>query len=80
MRLFDNVKHYRKASTACFVIVSKKDIPIYSAEVGTAPRVLATSSFWVFSSWFDFGYNASVSSPKSDFLYLFGNPTFLKNL
>ncbi|KAJ4820933.1 Trafficking protein particle complex subunit 2 [Rhynchospora pubera] len=26
------------ASTACFVIVSKNDIPIYEAEVGTAPR------------------------------------------
>jgi hypothetical protein len=27
------------ASTACFVIVSKNDIPIYEAEVGSAPKV-----------------------------------------
>jgi len=27
------------ASTACFVIVSKDDIPIYEAEVGSAPKV-----------------------------------------
>ncbi|KAF8645947.1 hypothetical protein HU200_066038 [Digitaria exilis] len=26
------------ASTACFVIVSKNDIPIYEAEVGSAPK------------------------------------------
>ncbi|KAF7089985.1 hypothetical protein CFC21_092823 [Triticum aestivum] len=26
------------ASTACFVIVSKNDIPIYDAEVGSAPK------------------------------------------
>ncbi|KAK4374732.1 hypothetical protein RND71_005409 [Anisodus tanguticus] len=26
------------ASTACFMIVSKNDIPIYEAEVGTAPK------------------------------------------
>lgn len=63
----------KKASTACFVIVSKKDIPIYEAEVGTAPRVLATSSFWFFESlsfWFDYCYLAEVESPESDFLYL----------
>lgn len=27
------------ASTACFMIVSRNDIPIYEAEVGTAPKV-----------------------------------------
>jgi len=27
------------ASTACFVIVSKNDIPIYEAEVGSALKV-----------------------------------------
>ncbi|CAK9176347.1 unnamed protein product, partial [Ilex paraguariensis] len=26
------------ASTACFMIVSRNDIPIYEAEVGTAPK------------------------------------------
>ncbi|KAD4889249.1 hypothetical protein E3N88_21322 [Mikania micrantha] len=26
------------ASTACFMIISKNDIPIYEAEVGTAPK------------------------------------------
>ncbi|KAG6429901.1 hypothetical protein SASPL_107958 [Salvia splendens] len=26
------------ASTACFMIVSKNDIPIYEAEVGTVPK------------------------------------------
>ncbi|EPS64035.1 hypothetical protein M569_10746, partial [Genlisea aurea] len=26
------------ASTACFIIVSKNDIPIYEAEVGTVPK------------------------------------------
>ncbi|WVZ96826.1 hypothetical protein U9M48_042414 [Paspalum notatum var. saurae] len=26
------------ASTACFVIISKNDIPIYEAEVGSAPK------------------------------------------
>lgn len=26
-------------STACFMIVSRNDIPIYEAEVGTAPKV-----------------------------------------
>lgn len=26
-------------STACFMIISKNDIPIYEAEVGAAPKV-----------------------------------------
>ncbi|KAH0659176.1 hypothetical protein KY290_028722 [Solanum tuberosum] len=28
----------KMASTACFMIVSRNDIPIYEAEVGTAPK------------------------------------------
>jgi hypothetical protein len=35
------------ASTACFVIVSKNDIPIYEAEVGSAPRVTMLSSLYL---------------------------------
>jgi len=31
------------ASTACFVIVSKNDIPIYEAEVGSAPQSMFLS-------------------------------------
>ncbi|KAI3754906.1 hypothetical protein L1987_54698 [Smallanthus sonchifolius] len=28
----------KMASTACFMIISRNDIPIYEAEVGTAPK------------------------------------------
>ncbi|KVH93016.1 hypothetical protein Ccrd_004933 [Cynara cardunculus var. scolymus] len=28
------------SSTACFMIISRNDIPIYEAEVGTAPKIL----------------------------------------
>jgi hypothetical protein len=36
------------ASRACFVIVRKNDIPIYVAEVGTAPRVGNAIFFFLF--------------------------------
>ncbi|KAK6915009.1 Trafficking protein particle complex subunit 2, partial [Dillenia turbinata] len=29
---------FRMASTACFIIVSRNDIPIYEAEIGSAPK------------------------------------------
>lgn len=31
------------ANTACFIIVGRNDIPIYEAEVGSAPKVLFLS-------------------------------------
>jgi hypothetical protein len=34
------------ATTACFIIVSRNDIPIYEAEVGVAAKV---SSFFCFN-------------------------------
>lgn len=36
------------ASTACFMIVSRNDIPIYEAEVGTAPKVIRLLVMFLF--------------------------------
>lgn len=37
------------ATAACFMIVSKNDIPIYEAEVGTSPRVFLIPFRRIFS-------------------------------
>jgi hypothetical protein len=39
LRPINSILLAEMASTACFVIVSKNDIPIYEAEVGSAPKV-----------------------------------------
>jgi len=36
------------ATTACFIIVSRNDIPIYEAEVGVAAKVWFSSLFILF--------------------------------
>ncbi|KAI9072143.1 hypothetical protein K1719_045891 [Acacia pycnantha] len=37
------------ATTACFIIVSRNDIPIYESEVGTATKDLAWTTSLIFS-------------------------------
>lgn len=36
------------ATTACFIIVSRNDIPIYEAEVGSAAKVPTFVLIWFF--------------------------------
>jgi hypothetical protein len=37
------------ATTACFIIVSRNDIPIYEAEVGSATKVWTSFLLFIFS-------------------------------
>ena len=39
------------ANTACFIIVGQNDIPIYEAEVGSAPQVLFLTPLFQFLFW-----------------------------
>lgn len=51
------------ASTACFMIVSRNDIPIYEAEVGTAPKVIDLCSTFFFIKCLSGGCMETASLP-----------------
>jgi hypothetical protein len=54
------------ASTACFVIVSKNDIPIYEAEVGSAPKVSTLDFIFlpILKLHLSYGYIYNTFSPQ----------------